>query len=108
MALPVETWVALGSAFVSSGAIGYIHRSSVRLEVLERLFEEKKTTVETLRTSHDSMDKRLALVESAVVGLNEAIPEMRKFGQVAERLTLLLEINSKRLDALEDRAAAKE
>jgi len=102
--MDLQTGVTIASGIISSGAVGYIYKSAVRLEVLERLFEEKKSAVDTLRTSHDNMDKRLALVESAVVGLNEAIPEMRKFGQVAERLAILVEMNSKRLDSLEDKA----
>jgi hypothetical protein len=105
--MDLNTGVTIASTIISSGAVGYIYKSAVRLEVLERLFEEKKTAVDTLKSSHDNMDKRLALVEQAVVGLNECLPEMRKFGQVAERLALLVEMGNKRLDNLEEKAAQK-
>lgn len=87
---------------LSSGAVGYHFKAAIRLEVLERLFEEKKLTLAEVKTNQDSMDKRLALVENAIVSLSEVLPEIRKIPATLERVATLVENQDKRLTRLED------
>ncbi len=82
----IDSWVAIVASVVSTGSVGYIFRSAVRLEVLESLFADKKATLDTVKQNQDSMDKRLALVESAVANLNDVLPELRKLGSLADKL----------------------
>jgi hypothetical protein len=97
-----ESWVSIGASVVSTGALGYIFRSAVRLEVLERLFADKKVTLDTVKTNQDSMDKRLILVESAIAGLNDVLPELRKLGTLADKLDIMFVNDRERINRLED------
>jgi hypothetical protein len=87
---------------LGSGVTGYMYRAAIRLEVLERLFDEKKVTLSEVKTNQENMDKRLALVEAAVVGLNEILPEIRKLPATLERVTALLENQDRRVTRIED------
>jgi hypothetical protein len=87
---------------LGSGVVGYMYRAAIRLEVLERLFDEKKVTLSEVKTNQENMDKRLALVEAAVVGLNEILPEIRKLPATLERVTALLENQDRRVTRIED------
>jgi hypothetical protein len=87
---------------LGSGVTGYMYRAAIRLEVLERLFDEKRVTLSEVKTNQENMDKRLALVEAAVVGLNEILPEIRKLPATLERVTALLENQDRRVTRIED------
>jgi chromosome segregation ATPase len=96
----VETTVAIISGVISSGAIGFIYKSSVRLEVLERLFEEKKAALDATSKAQDSMDKRVALLEQAITDFKEVIPDLRLISTLNAKLDNL----TQRFDRMERRA----
>lgn len=100
-----ELWVSIGttaiSTLVGTGAIGYALKAAVRLEVLERLFAEKKVTIDTVKTGQDSMDKRLSRVEDAIAGLNDVLPELRKLSLFTEKLDIVLSMGDKRIERIE-------
>lgn len=97
-----ESWVSVIASVVSTGALGYIFRSAVRLEVLERLFADKKLTLDAVKTSQDNMDTRLTRVESAIAGLNDVLPELRKLGSLADKLDIMFANDRKKIDKLEE------
>lgn len=98
----VEGWAASVSGVLSTGVLGYMLKSAVRLEVLERLFEEKKNTIEAVKTGQESMDKRLTRVEDAVVGLNDALPELRKLGALTGKLEIFMTMRDSQIERLEN------
>jgi uncharacterized coiled-coil protein SlyX len=100
--MQAETAITIISTVVSTGAVGYIFKSAVRLEVLERLFAEKKQTIQDVANIQSAMSTRLALVEQAIIGLNELLPELRKFGSLGDKLELLLKLHEERLNKFED------
>lgn len=104
MAIELTTQTVMNGIglLLGSGAVGYHFKAAIRLEVLERLFEEKKTTITEVKALQESMDKRLTLVEAAIVSLNEVLPEIRKIPATLERLTTLTENQDKRVSRLED------
>lgn len=99
----VEGWAAIVSGVLSTGVLGYMLKSAVRLEVLERLFEEKKTTIEAVKTGQEAMDKRLTRVEDAVLGLNDALPELRKLGALTDKLEIFMTMRGHQISRLEDK-----
>ena len=100
--MTAESWVAIVASVISTGAVGYLFRSAVRLEVLERLFAEKKITLDTVKTTQDIMDKRLTRVEDAIAGLNEVLPELRKLGTLADRLDIMFTNDREKIERLQD------
>lgn len=86
---------------VSVTAIVYVFNLIIRVEVLDKLFNEKKAILEAVRTSQDEMDKRVTRVEDAVVALKEIVPELKKLGTVAQRLEILFDVKDERLNDLE-------
>lgn len=100
--MTTESLVSIIASIVSTGCIGYIFRSAVRLEVLESLFAEKKTTIDTVKLNQESMDRRLILVETVITGLNDVLPELRKLGMLADRLDIMISANKANIERLQD------
>lgn len=97
-----ESWVSIVASVVSTGALGYIFRSAVRLEVLERLFADKKLTLDAVKTNQDNMDNRLTRVEAAIAGLNDVLPELRKLGSLADKLDIMFSNDREKIERLQD------
>jgi uncharacterized coiled-coil protein SlyX len=92
--------ISIVGLIVASGAIPFLYRAAVRLEVLERLFAEKKEALDATSKAQDSMDKRVALVEQAIDAFKEVLPDMRLISTLNAKLDGL----SQRFDRMERRA----
>lgn len=99
----LHTLLTVLALIASSGGIGWIYRQGVRLEVLERMFEDKKGTINQVKETQDNHDRRLAVVESAVVELKEVLPELRNIGSLCAKMDSFISSTDRRLELLEDK-----
>ncbi len=95
--------VALGfSVLVGTGAVGFVFRYGVRLAVQESLLKNlredvesklvrKEQLIEALREGHGNTDRRVTVVETAVLNIEKALPDLQKLAAIPERLHELLE-----------------
>lgn len=104
---PTIIWILGVVSTLTSGvctaAIIYIFKLVIRVEVLERLFNEKKATLDAVKSGQDELDKRVTRMEDAILALKEVVPELKKLGNVASKLEVLFEVKDGRLDALENK-----
>lgn len=96
-----DTMMAL-SLIISSGAVGFVYRMSVKLEVLQTMFEDKKAQLSEVKTTQEQHEKRLSLVESAIVDLKEVLPELRKLGALAASVESFVQSANQRMTLLEN------
>jgi hypothetical protein len=108
---PAIAWilgvVATVASGISTAAIIYIFKLIIRVEVLEKLFTDKKATLDAVKNSQDDLDRRVTRVEDAVVAIKEIVPELKKLGMVAQRLELLFEVKDGRIEDLETKVFGK-
>jgi hypothetical protein len=83
---------------------GYVFRLAYRIEVMERLFKDKKQTLDGVVTASADHEKRLAVIESVIVDLRELTPALQN---VATKVETLLETSLQRIDRLEERVFTK-
>jgi hypothetical protein len=88
-------------AAVVLGVAGFLYRMAYRVEVLERLFKDKKATLEGVVTTSASHEKRLAVIESVIADLKELTPALQKIASLTGKVETLLETSLHRLDRLE-------
>jgi len=91
---------AIASVVVPVGI--YMHRMAYRLEVLERLFKDKKEMLDSVATMSASHEKRLSVIESVIVDLKALTPALANIANLTTKVEILLENSSKRLDRLEE------
>jgi len=79
------------SALVGTGAIAFVFKYGVRLAVLEQLFTAKKQDLDSVRSSQETFNTRLSLVESAVIEMKQMLPELHKVSSMSDKLDRLVE-----------------
>lgn len=99
-----------GSKLLAAAVLGagtYMYRMAYRLEVLERLFKDKKETLDGVVTMSASHEKRLSVIESVIADLKALTPALQNIANLTVKVEALLESSSKRLDRLEEHIFSK-
>jgi hypothetical protein len=83
------------------GVVASLNNAYIRLGVLEALFKEKKETISNVKSTQEAMDKRLIEIETIVASLNSVLPDLRRFGEIANKLEILMSECNRSVERLE-------
>jgi hypothetical protein len=105
-----EIVVKWGGELMAAGVLsigGYMFRLAYRLEVMERLFKEKRATLDGVVSTSAAHEKRLSVVESVIADLKALTPALQNIATLTSKVETLLETSLERIERLEDRVFAQ-
>ena len=75
---------------MGSGLLKFFYNHSVRLDVLEKLFEEKTQAITNIQIEQRLLNARVAVAEGVISELQQVLPDIRKIGALDTKLDLIL------------------